>query len=202
MVRQSLWRVEAVIAGLNHSLALECIASLAKELEWSNELPELSFVSDSASIESASTLAALNAIETLASIEISIGHKNTHIDQFLEFFRGAIEDAEGDSTSFPSLRTLKIHGWKSDIDEIIDAVRQRYSNKAMRPRHQLVLDLTTLEETWFEDPESPKIPLGMDEVAELRGLDGVKGVRLGRSGEQSGMLAVVWSDQKSYPVLG
>lgn len=152
----------------------------SKELEWNNELLELSFASDSAFIEGTSTLAA--------------------IDQFLEYFRGPIGEAEEEPISFPSLRTLKIHGWESDMTEIIDAVRQRYSNKAMRPRHRMVLDLTTLEETWFEGPDTPKILLGMGEVAELRGLDGVKCVRLSRSGEQSGMLAVVWSDEKSYPV--
>lgn len=193
---------EFQISGLNHPLALGCIASLAKELEWNNELLELSFASDSAFIEGTSTLAALNAIKTLGFIEISIGHRNTHIDQFLEYFRGPIGEAEEEPISFPSLRTLKIHGWESDMTEIIDAVRQRYSNKAMRPRHRMVLDLTTLEETWFEGPDTPKILLGMGEVAELRGLDGVKCVRLSRSGEQSGMLAVVWSDEKSYPVLG
>lgn len=188
------------ISRLNHPLTLEWIATFLKDQERASGLPNLSFASDSGFIEEASTLIWLNAIDTLETIEISIDDKNPHIDEFLGFLSGRIEGVEDESILFPSLRTLKIGGWESDMGEIIDAVRRRYSNKDQRPRHQLELDFTTSDAVQFEDTDIPKGIFTVGEVAEIRSLDGVRSVRVGCSGDQRGMLAVVWSEEKSQPV--
>ncbi|KAG8897765.1 hypothetical protein FRC00_003809, partial [Tulasnella sp. 408] len=79
------------ISGLNHPLTLEWIATFLEEQDRASGLPNLGFASDSAFIADDSTLIWLNAIDTLETIEISIGDKNPNIDEFLGFLSGQIE---------------------------------------------------------------------------------------------------------------
>ncbi|KAG8916872.1 hypothetical protein FRC01_002812 [Tulasnella sp. 417] len=133
---------EFQVGGLNHRLGLECIGSLANELDCASGLPDLQLVSDSAFSAADSTLVALNRVKTLASIEIRIGRKHTHIDQLVEFISRMLDNAQDDRIDFPSLHTLSVCGRESDLDEIADKLQQRYSDDPPRPPYQLVLDVT------------------------------------------------------------
>ncbi|KAG8951486.1 hypothetical protein FRC04_006018 [Tulasnella sp. 424] len=185
--------------------ALECIASLADQLHWTQGLPDLTFITENAYIDDVNILAALKPIHALTSIEIFMGLENIHIGQFLKLLSGTSGETTNDSISFPNLRYLKLRKWRSGVDGIIEAMKQRYSTHRLeerRPHQKMVPDYTASRTVWFEDPERPQVVLTMDKIQELRSLDGIERVWLGCLREQPGMLAVVWSEEDSREVRG
>lgn len=207
-----MWTTVSIVRGFKLEIenmrapyALECIASLADQLLWTQGSPDLTFITESAYIDDANILAALKPIHTLTSIKIFIGSENIHIGRFLKLLSDTSGETTDDSISFPNLRYLKFRKWRSGVDGVIETMKQRYSTHRLeerRPHQKMVLDFTTSRTVWFEDPERPQVVLTMDKIQELRSLDGIERVCLGCSREQPGMLAAVWSEEDSREVWG
>ncbi|KIO27493.1 hypothetical protein M407DRAFT_23306 [Tulasnella calospora MUT 4182] len=208
-----IWKTETRDTGfrlkfrnLGPARALKCVASLANTLRCAKNVRNLSFATESTFIEDADILAALITIQTLTFIQISIGVRNPQLARFLEALGTTNPETNSYSISFPSLKHLKLRKWRSDIDGVTQAMKQRYSMglgvEASRPHHKLLVDFTASRAVWFEDPERPKVIFSMDKIKELRDIEGVRYVRSGCSVKQPGMLAVVWSEEEEREVWG
>ncbi|KIO27488.1 hypothetical protein M407DRAFT_23301 [Tulasnella calospora MUT 4182] len=191
---------------LGPALALKCFASLENTLYRTKDVPHLSFVAGSAVIEDPDMLAALVTIQTLKCIQISIEVGNLQLVRFFEVLGTTNPNANSETMSFPHLKHLKLCEWRSDIDGIIQAMKQRFSRGLgagpSRPHYRLRVDLTAPRPVWFADPERPKVIVSIDKLKELRDIVGIRSVRSGRSVKQPGMLAVVWSEEEGREVWG
>lgn len=188
---------------------LKGFASLANRLHRTEGLPCLSFVTDCTLVNDRKTLSVLATIQTLNSVEVFGGWHSLRPSGFLAVLSGSRDsDTEGDRpVSFPFLQNLKFHAWGLDVNEIIGAMERRYSPSlpvVFRPRHKLRIDLATSPAAWYpyRKRERPPVIPRMEKIEELRSIDGIESVRLAWLREQPGVLAVVWSEEKSAAVWG
>lgn len=187
------------------AVALGCIASLTNHLDWTRDFPDLGFVTESSFLWKSETVGALKTINALKHIEISIGPDNAHLGRLLSALSGGNTDTKDDPVAFPFLESLQLRNWRSGIDKVIEAVKQRYSSdrpEPSRPRCKLRLDFTSSKAAWFPRPYQPKIIISMEKINHLLSIDGVESVRLGCLKEQPGMMAVVWNEEESRVVWG
>ncbi|KAG8897767.1 hypothetical protein FRC00_003811 [Tulasnella sp. 408] len=187
------------------AVASGCIVSLTNKLDWTPGFPDLGFATESSFIRSSETLGALKSIRALKHIEISIGLDNSHLAEFLGALSGGNVDTKDDPVPFPLLKSLQLRNWRSGIEKVIKAVKQRYSSdrpEPSRPRCKLRLDFTSSKAAWFPRPDQPKAIIRIDKINRLRSIDGVKSVRFGCLKEQPGMMAVVWNEEESRVVWG
>ncbi|KAG8951487.1 hypothetical protein FRC04_006019 [Tulasnella sp. 424] len=195
------------IARLASFRVLKCFTSLANRLHRTETLPCLSFVTDCTLVNDHRTLSVLATIQTLNSVEVCGGWHSLRPSGFLAVLSGSRDpDTEDDRpVSFPLLQNLKFHEWRLGVNEIIEAMERRYSHSLpvdFRPRHKLRIDLGTSPAAWYPRRIRPKVIPRMEKIEELRSIDGIESVRLACLREQPGMLAAVWSEEKSAAVWG
>ncbi|KAG9040755.1 hypothetical protein FS837_000226 [Tulasnella sp. UAMH 9824] len=194
--------------GLSMAAALQWIHDVIGPVAYVDGGPEgLQISVHGPAFEDHGVLAILQTIPGLSEISVRPVDDLTRpsLEALFNVLGQVIADSANTSDpkpSFPTLRKLLLYNWRWELDSIMDMLQSRYSMRSIYRQQipDLSLDLSSLQ-LWRERRRERAI-ISFPDAEALRELDGVKEVRMGCVFESSGILAVIWDEEKSLPAWG
>lgn len=148
--------------------------------------PGLHVVTNTGIIRELDALPTLKNIQSLTKLTVYTTSEPRGIS-LLDGFGEVGSDGLGVTIGCPSLHALDLRGWSFGLEGILEVMKKRFPKQftATKPIPELEMDISH-SCRWF-DLFKPQI-ITLDAITELRGINGVNSVRLGRVSDQLGVL--------------